>query len=431
MEEGALNRRRAGALLAAAAIGAEVIAPAPLAALDVGVAVAFAAGAALVARVAPRIADLALAVAATWVLGTIAGLDGVPAYIAGTAVLLHRAPLALLILTYPARRPRSSAARALALAALLAPFAGPAAPVLTAVVAGLVALAAAIDAARVPGALRAQRAAAAAAGAAIAVAASVAAAELGSATQLLAAYDIVLRATAGGLLGPLAGGRWSAAATTGIVIELGATPAGAPVTGRLAEVLGDPGLELRLRDPGGSWTDEAGRPAPEHTLTRAHRAVTRQQLADGTEVALLHDPVAILDPIAAASAVAVAATAVDNARRDRAVQARIEELRRLRRGLLDAADEERRQLELELRSGPLRHTRELEERLRDVPGEHAATLRRELVLVRRELIELAHGLHPGALLEHGLIGALTQAAARSPLEVTVDARLDGRAPGAR
>jgi signal transduction histidine kinase len=56
----------------------------------------------------------------------------------------------------------------------------------------------------------------------------------------------------------------------------------------------------------------------------------------------------------AESAAAVAATAIDNARRDRGVQVRIEELRRLRRGLLDAADEELRQLEVELRSGPLR-----------------------------------------------------------------------------
>ena len=71
-------------------------------------------------------------------------------------------------------------------------------------------------------------------------------------------------------------------------------------------------------------------------------------------MALVHDPVAIADPAAAESAVAVAATAVDNARRETEVRERIEQLRRLRRGLLEAADEERRALEEELRLGPLR-----------------------------------------------------------------------------
>jgi signal transduction histidine kinase len=211
------------------------------------------------------------------------------------------------------------------------------------------------------------------------------------------------------------------------VVELGAAPAGAPVTARLAEVLRDPGLEIRMRLRGGDWTDEAGRPAPEPVAGDRRRAITRRLLDKGTEVALLHDPAAIPDRAAAASAVAVAAAAVDNARRDRDVRARIEDLRRLRRGLLEAADEERRQLELELRSGPLRKAEELDQRLREIPGEQVAALRRELALARAELAEIGRGLHPGALLERGLPGALSDAAARSPINITVDARLDGTA----
>ena len=150
------------------------------------------------------------------------------------------------------------------------------------------------------------------------------------------------------------------------MVELGTTPAGAPVTARLARVLHDPGLELRLRLPGGGWTDEGGRAASE-PLPVPSRAITGRVLDDGTELALIHDPAAVPDRALAESAVAVAATAIDNARRDREIRARIEELQRLRRGLLEAAYEERRQLEAELRSGPLRDVEDLERLLRDVP----------------------------------------------------------------
>ena len=134
-------------------------------------------------------------------LGTLAGLDGIASYAAGVAVLLHRAPLALLVLTYPGRRLRSAAARGLALAALLAPFAPGEAPAATAAVAGLIALATAVAAARAPAALRAPQSAAAATGTAIAITAGLAVMEVGSATQLLVAYDAVLLVTAAGLLG--------------------------------------------------------------------------------------------------------------------------------------------------------------------------------------------------------------------------------------
>jgi signal transduction histidine kinase len=145
---------------------------------------------------------------------------------------------------------------------------------------------------------------------------------------------------------------------------------------------------------------------------------TRRTLADGTEVALVHDPAAIADPAAAESAVAVAATAVDNARREGEVRDRIEQLRRLRRGLLEAADEERRALEEELRVGPLREADAIAALLPD------KELARELAVIRAELGEIARGLYPAALAHDGLVAALRSAAARSPVPVTVQSRLD-------
>jgi hypothetical protein len=165
-------RGPAAALLGAGAVAAQATAPAGSfgpALLDAAVAVAFAAGAAAAAAASPRTADLALATAAAWVLGTLASLDGVPAYLAGVAVLLHRAPLALLVLTYPGRRLRGAAESALALGALLAPLApGHSGAAATAAIAAAVALATAAGARHAGAPLRAPRSAAAAAGAAIA-----------------------------------------------------------------------------------------------------------------------------------------------------------------------------------------------------------------------------------------------------------------------
>ena len=415
MEEGRLTRvRRAAAVGAAAlAVAAEIAAPAGdawLALLDASVALAFAAGAAAVAAVAPRTAYLALATAVAWALGTL---------VAGDLTLLHRAPLAVLVITYPERRRRGLPALAIALAAVAAPFV-PHAAATTAAVAVVAAVAAAVGAAMTAPVLRPPRAAAALAGVAVAGTAVAGAAEVGDPMALLVIYHIALLAVAAALLVPLAAGRWGVAAATGLALELGGGPPGAPVTAGLSAVLHDPSLELMLRLPGGSWTDEAGRPAPE-PAAHAGRAVTRRALADGTEVALVHDPAAITDPAAAESAVAVAATAVDNARREREVGERIEQLRRLRRGLLEAADEERRALEDELRLGPLREANEIAALLPD------RELARELAVIQAELGEIARGLYPATLARDGLIAALRSAAARSPVPVTVQSRLDDTA----
>jgi hypothetical protein len=426
--EAALSRAgAAAALLVTAAVAVELAVPAgapPVAVLDALVAVVFAVGAAATMGASRSVGVLAFAVATTWALGTLAGLDGIPSYAAGVAVLLHRAPLAWLILTYPRRRLGGAVTRGLALAALLAPFVpGDGGPSATAAVACLVALAAFTRATRAAPALRPPQTAATVFAAAIAVTAALGAAELGDPAEVLVAYDIVLLGTAVTLLVPLAGGRWEAAAASGLVVELGTAPAGAPVTARLAEVLHDPGLELRLHLPGGPWTDEAGRASPEPAVGGGQRSITRRILDDGTEIALIHDPAAIPDRAVAESAVAVAATAIDNTRRDREIHTRIEQLRRLRRGLLEAADEERHQLEVELRSGPLRDIDDLASLLHNLPRDQAEAPCSQLALAHQELVDIAQGLYPQPLIERGLAGALSDIAARSPTPVTIESTL--------
>ena len=428
MEEGRLTSgRRAVALAAAAlAIGAELAAPSgspSLTLLDAAVALAFAGGAAAVASSSPSVADLAIAISATWASGTLAAGGDLPVEL----ILLHRAPLAMLVVTYPGRRLFWAPAVAIGLAGVAATFArGDAGAGATAGVLGAATVLAAAGAWRTAPVLRAPRAAAAAAGAAITATAAAGAAGLGDATALLVAYEIVLLATAAGLLVPLATGRWTAAAASRLAVELGSAPAGAPITAGLAEALRDPGLELRMRMPGAPWTDEAGRVTPEPQATDAGRSITRRVLGDGTELALVHDAAALADRAAAESALAVAAIAVGNARQEREVHERIEHLQRLRRGLLEAADEERRALEDELRLGPLRDADRVDALLGTLSGEHAPALRRELAIAREELTEIAQGLYPQALARDGLPAALAVVAAHSPAAVVVDADLDGQ-----
>jgi hypothetical protein len=95
----------------------------------------------------------------------------------------------------------------------------------------------------------------------------------------------------------------------------------------------------------------------------------------------------------------------------------------LRRGLLEAAYEERRQLEAELRSGPLREVEELQRLLGDLPPDHVLQpLRGELVLAHQELVDIARGLYPQALIARGLTGALADLSPHGA-GTTVDARL--------
>jgi signal transduction histidine kinase len=169
-------------------------------------------------------------------------------------------------------------------------------------------------------------------------------------------------------------------------------------------------LELRLRLPDGEWVNESGSSVAAPPPDSPDRIGTRRVTADGTEIALLHDPAALPDRAVAQSAVVVAGTAVDNARRDREVRARIADLRDLRRRLLDAADQERRELELELRSGALRELEEIDLLLSRLPGSLADKLRREVTTAGSELVDLANGLHPAELLRAGLGSALADIA---------------------
>jgi signal transduction histidine kinase len=106
---------------------------------------------------------------------------------------------------------------------------------------------------------------------------------------------------------------------------------------------------------------------------------------------------------------------------------------------LERVTGERRQLERNLHDGAQQRLVSLSLQLRLLgmrlePGSEAATLlagaQDELAQSLAELRELAHGLHPAVLTDHGLAVALRSLADRAPVPVDVDVVLARRPPAA-
>jgi signal transduction histidine kinase len=124
---------------------------------------------------------------------------------------------------------------------------------------------------------------------------------------------------------------------------------------------------------------------------------------------------------------------------DAELRARVEELRASRARLVEAGDTERRRLERNLHDGAqarllgvLLLLGQARRRLEAEP-EAAALLERahaELKTGLGELRELARGIHPAVLSEHGLEAALQALAARAPVPVTLETDVNGRLPRA-
>jgi signal transduction histidine kinase len=120
-------------------------------------------------------------------------------------------------------------------------------------------------------------------------------------------------------------------------------------------------------------------------------------------------------------------------RRARALRERVEDLRGARERIIAAADEERRRIQRDLHDGAQQRLVSLalilsmaESRLQSEP-ERAAQLiaqaREEAQQAIGELRELAGGIHPAVLSDHGLCAALEALASRAPVPVQVNGDL--------
>jgi signal transduction histidine kinase len=237
-----------------------------------------------------------------------------------------------------------------------------------------------------------------------------------------------------------AGMLWGGAgrgAVADLVVELEQTPPGS-VRAALARALGDPSLELALWLPErGAYVDREGRPL-ELPAANSGRAVTVLGPTEAPVAALLHDPALLERPGLLTAAGAAARLALENERLQAELRLQLDEVRASRARIVSAGDEERRRLERDLHDGAQQRLLSLGLALQLAraelgPGANgAATLlgeaEAELALALEELRELAQGIHPAVLTEHGLGPALKTLAARSPLPVEITNVPDQRLP---
>ena len=223
-----------------------------------------------------------------------------------------------------------------------------------------------------------------------------------------------------------------------LFLELRGRPAPDELAGALARALGDPSLTLAYWLPKyESYADLEGRPVRLPQETDGTRATTLIDV-DGRHVAaLLHDPSLreeheLLDAVSAAAGIAL-----ENARLQAELRARLDELRASRVRILEAAQAERRRLERNLHDGAQQRLVALSLELGLLETQFAgdaqsrqqlAQAREELARSLQELRELARGIHPAVVTGHGLAVALETLTARAPLPVRLTVDLDERLP---
>ena len=232
--------------------------------------------------------------------------------------------------------------------------------------------------------------------------------------------------------------RLARVAVGGLLVELRDTTSPTVLRDALASTLGDPSLTLLYWLPEyHAWADAEGRPAvlPADGDRRATKLVER----GGEPVAaLIHDASLLDEPELIEAACAVAAIALENARLHADLKARLDELRASRARIVETGDIERRRLERNLHDGAQQRLVALalslgmaESRVRADPElveKLLAEAKQELTLGLGELRELARGIHPGVLSDHGLEVALESLAARATVPVELDVGLPNRPP---
>ena len=197
----------------------------------------------------------------------------------------------------------------------------------------------------------------------------------------------------------------------------------------LADALGDPTLRLAYWLPQrAEWIDGDGAsfPLPDADRDRVCTLVEH----DGEPVAMLVHAASLSEEPELLRAVGGAAgLALENERLDAQLRANVQELRASRARLVESTDAARRRIERDLHDGAqqqlvalalaLRRTRVRLDRDPRAAGGMLDAAMSDLDGAMRELRELARGIHPAILTDHGLGSALEALAQRVPLPVEI------------
>jgi hypothetical protein len=348
-------------------------------------------------------------------------------------LFVHRAPLVVLMLTYPAlttrRDPEIAAATVAVLAATMA--LGPVArsPGWTSATASVLVGLAAVRVGRSAGTLRRARLAAltGAAGFAAVLLAGAwnRAAETGLSEAISWAYLLAVAAIVVGLVADLLRRRWVDAVATSLITDLGGRTERGSLTGLLARTIGDPDLVVGFDagDGTGDFVDETGRQVSVD-LVAIDRHVSIVEDNAGRQVAVLvYARSTTVDPALARIVEAAVRLSVSNARLHADAQRQVTDLQASRRRLVEAADGQQRRIRTELlarvapcidaaAAGFERLAPEIDATIGHLVDEVTERLR----VAASELDDLADGLPPRVLAEQGLEPALRELVLGLPLQ---------------
>ena len=406
-----------------------------LAAADLAVGATFIGCGAVIRERRPRepVGWLFVATGLTWFLGTFAASDHAVLSSVGAALLyVHRGPLVQLVLSYPTGRLESRLDRVIVAAAYLDGFVVALAQndAVTVALVGATVAAAALGRRDRPGDLRARVLATACAAL---VAATLALGSIdrlaGAATlsdaSLLLLYEAALLVTAVTLAVGILGDRPRSAEVADLVVELGTGPRSETLRGALARAFNDPSFEVGYR-VGDAYVDDEGRSV--RLTGDGGRLVTLVEREGEPVAALVHDASIAQDPRLADAVAAAIRLSASNARLQAELRSEVRELGASRRRMIEAGDVQRRRLERRLHQAAELHLEEMHRALERGLGAAAPDVAAALAVVERELDqavvevhELARGIHPRTLTEHGLRPALAELAAAAPTPVAVGA----------
>jgi len=221
------------------------------------------------------------------------------------------------------------------------------------------------------------------------------------------------------------------------VIRLQGTAGTGEIRDAVARALRDPSLRLVYWLPEFTCYADADGREVELPAAGGRRAVTRIDHEGQPVAALVHDPVVRQEPELLDGVCAAAGIALENARLQVELRARLEELRGSRARIVEVTQGERKRLERNLHDGAQQRlvalSLELGVLARRMDGDAEArsrieAARGEVTASLGELREIARGLHPAVVSAHGLEVALQQAAALAPVPVEMDVDVDGRLP---